>query len=172
MNKPTAGAVGSSFSLLTVLINKGFYFLKSWCLLKTNTQKNKFTETDSTDTSHLRFSPAPHTPTVMVPSGSRRNSFFEDILGGRLFSYSAWLTRRDVTPHPTLTQAKRGMTGRKRGGEGGVKEETETKSVDKIQCVMSALQNSLTSPRVVIIMTWQQLNEQISYSPFYLSLAL
>lgn len=176
VNKPTAGAVGSSFSLLTVLINKGFYFLNSWCLLKTNTQKNKFTETGSMDTSHLRFSPALHTPTVVVPSGSHRDSFFEDILGGRPteMKLTTQPTRRDVRPQPTLTQAEKGWLGGRdgRGGEGGVKEQTETKSVYNIQCVMSALRNSPTSPRVVIITTWQQLNEQISYSPLYLSLAL
>lgn len=86
-------------------------------------------------------------------------------------NYSAHQERRAAT---TDTHSSRGWLGGRdgRGGEGGVKEQTETKSVYNIQCVMSALRNSPTSPRVVIITTWQQLNEQISYSPLYLSLAL
>lgn len=86
-------------------------------------------------TSHLRFSPAPHTPTVVVPSGSHRDSFCEDIMGGRPteMKLTSQPTRRDVRPQPTLTQAEKWMTGRKRWERRRRRCETADRDKERLQ---------------------------------------
>lgn len=149
-------------------------------LLKT---ENKLTlttwggkEADSIDMSHLKFSTVLHTSIVAGRHNPSRLIFWR--YPGRPASFhfdrnevgkqsrsitQLGPTRREVTPHPTLTQPCRDEGGREGGGDRNREQEgvrgkaTETKSVHNIQCIMSALQNGCTtSPRVEIIMAWQQ----------------
>lgn len=140
-------------------------------------------ETDSIDTSHLKFSPALYTPSTAgchdptrlvfwrYPGRPASFHFDRNEVGKQSRSITQLgPTRREVTPQPTLTQACRdggdwegeweeewNRRQEQRAGRGERESDRDKESVHSIQCIMSALQNGWpTSPRVEIIMAWQQ----------------
>lgn len=167
--------------LSAVQINKGHTIY----LFHTDSQKTEqvYTNTlrrlkkQTRDSSHLKFPPVFRTPTeaghhhpprlVILISWEASFHFDRNEVGkqSRSIGPNVWAhqVRSDNTSEHSRKPAETEQTGREeeetqepRAGK-AEREATETKHVHSIQCITSALQNGWpTSPRVEIIMAWQQ----------------